>query len=210
MAGEAVVSASPHAHLRVRRDMRWLAAGVLAVALGGLGTWFLFTSAADSRPALKLTRTVFRGEALQASDLTVVPIGRAVDVAAVPGERLNAVVGQTVSADLVKGSLLVEGSVGAPELAAGLARVGLKLEAGRLPSTPMVPGAHVQVVVLPPANGETASEPMPSMDATLSAAPATTPDGSYVVDLNVPVAQAEQVARFGALKQVALIRRSES
>ncbi len=211
MADEADASASPPAQLRVRRNLRWLAAGVLAVALGGLGTGFLFTSIADTRPALKLTRTVYRGQAIGASDLTVVPIGRTVDVAVVSGDKLNEVVGQNAKSDLVRGSLLVDGSVGGPDLAAGQARVGLKLEAGRIPSTPMPPGTPVRVVALPAANAAAgATELPPSVDATVTTTPTTSPDGSTIIDLNVPLASAEQVARLGALKQVAVIRTSEA
>lgn len=211
MADRAVAPASPRTHLRVRRNMRWLAAGVLAVALGGLGTGFVFTSIADTRPAIKLTRTIYRGQAIQASDLTVVPIGRSVDVAVVPGDRLNEIVGRNARTDLVSGSLLVDGSVGGPDLAAGQARVGLKVEVGRIPSTPMQPGTLVKVVAVPAANAVAGASPLPvSVEATLAATPTTAADGSIVIDLNVPLASAEQVARLGALKQVAIIRASEA
>ena len=48
------------------------------------------------------------------------------------------------------------------------------------------------------------------MEATLATAPAASPDGGFVVDLNVPLANAEQVARLGAMKQIAIIQKSES
>ncbi len=195
--------------VRVRRNIRWLAAGILAMALGGLGTWALVTSATDTRPALKVTRTVYRGQAIQAGDLAVVAVGRAVEVPAVSGNELSRVVGRSAVTDLPAGSLLVEKSFGDPELAPGLARVGLKVDAGRLPATPLKPGARVLVVALP-AVGANAGTPPPSVEATLATAPVAGADGAYLLDVNVSLAEAEQVARLGALKQVALIQKAEA
>ncbi len=214
MAEQAVVALrTPTAparasRVRVRRNIRWLAAGILAMALGGLGTWALFTGATDTRPAIKVVRTVHRGQAIQAGDLAVVALGRTADVPAVSGGDLNRVVGRTAVTDLPAGSLLVERSFGDPELAAGLARVGLKVEAGRIPATPLKPGARVVVVALP-ATGANPGTPPPSVEATLATTPTLGADGAYLVDVNVGLAEAEQVARLGALKQVALIQKAD-
>jgi hypothetical protein len=202
------------ARVRVRRNVRWLAAGVVAVTLGGLGTWALFSMAAGTRSAIKVTSTIYRGEAIEAKDLAVVAIGRTTDVPAVSGDELNAVVGQRARTDLPAGGLIVEQSVGSPDLERGLARVGVKLEPGRLPSTPLRPGERVLVVAVPTAVSEAAglaSTGLPaSVEATLALAPAAAADGSYVVDLNVPQARAEQVARLAALKQVVIVQRAAS
>lgn len=194
--------------VRVRRNVRWLAAGILAMTLGGLGSWALFSSAVDSRPALKVVRTLYRGQAIQAGDLAVVSVGRTLDVPVVSGHDLNRVIGQAAVTDLPAGSLLVERSFGAAELAAGLARVGLKVEAGRLPASPLKPGTRV-IVVAVPATGANPGTPPPSVEATLASTPTLGADGAYLVDVNVGAAEAEQVARLGALKQVALIQRAE-
>lgn len=213
MADEAPHTAAParSSRVRVRRNVRWLAAGIIAVTLGGLGTWALFSAVADTRSAIKMTSTVYRGQVIQAKDLSVVAIGRSIDVAAVSGDQLNAVVGQSARTDLPAGGLLVDKSYGPAELAQGLARVGLKVEAGRIPATAMRPGASVVVVALPSTTGGAASTALPaSVAATLANAPVAAADGSYLVDLNVAVADAEQVARLGALKQVALMQKAES
>jgi len=212
MADEAH-NASParSSRVRVRRNVRWLAAGIIAVALGGLGTWALFSAVADTRAAIKVTSTIYRGQVISAKDLAVVAIGRSTDVAAVSGDQLNAVVGQSARTDLPAGGLLVGNSYGPAELAPGLARVGLKIEAGRIPSTAMRPGTSVVVVALPSATGGAQAVALPpSVQATLANAPAVAADGTYLVDLNVSAGEAEQVARLGALKQVALMQKAES
>ncbi|HOA89089.1 MAG TPA: hypothetical protein PKG79_06955 [Propioniciclava tarda] len=211
MAEQAIPATVRTSRVRVRRNVRWLAAGILAVVLGGLGTWALFATATDTRSAIKVTTTVHRGQVIDASKLAVIPIGRNADVAAIPGEQLNSIVGQTARTDLPGGGLLVAGSFGPPELAAGLARVGVKVESGRLPASPLAPGTLVLVVALPGGAAAGADATLaPSVEATLATAPAASPDGGFVVDLNVPLANAEQVARLGAMKQIAIIQKSES
>lgn len=210
MAHPAVSSSrTPRAALRVRRNVRWLAAGIIAVALGGLGTWAIFSSLADTRSAIKVTTTVYRGQVIQAADLAVIAVAKNSDLPAVSGDRLNSVVGTHATVDLAAGTLLPEGSFGGPDLASGVARVGLKLDAGRIPSSPLKPGTSVLVVALPASGGSTEGLPA-SVVATLADAPAVSTDGSIVVDLNVPAGNAEQVARLGALKQVVIVQRSES
>jgi hypothetical protein len=195
------------ARVRVRRNVRWLAAGIIAVAIGGLGTWALFSTVADTRSAIKVTSTVYRGQIIQANNLTVVSIGRNTDVPVVSGDSLNAVVGQAAHTDLPAGVLLVDKSYGAPALADGMARVGLKIGAGRIPTTGLKPGTSVAVVAVPAANAS-ASEVPKTVMGTLASAPTVAVDGSYLVDLEVGVTDAEQVARLGAQGQVALIERA--
>lgn len=214
MATAAISLASP-VRLRVRRNVRWIAAGVLVMVLGGLGSWLLYNQLADVRPALKLTRTVYRGQALTASDLSVVSVGRTLDVPVVSGHDASTVVGQFARTDLAAGSLLVPGSTGAAELGSGVARVGVKLEAGRLPSGRLAPGTSVDVVAVGSAAGaagNAAAGATPAalpktVAATLASSPSAAADGSVLVDLDVPAAAAEQVARLAASKQIVLVQR---
>lgn len=204
----ATTSAPLRARVRLRRSPRWLLAGVLAVCLGGLATAFLVSSVAASESVLRLNRTVYRGEVIAPVDLGVVTIGRGAEVPVVAGERLNAVVGQSALTDLPDGSLLVEGSYGAPDLPPGSARVGLRLAPGRLPSSALPPGTPVLVVALPGANAMpgSAEQVPPSVSGTLATAPVAQSDGSFVVDVTVVADRAESVARLSATERVALVR----
>lgn len=203
------MTSSPEAspRVRLRRDPRWLFAGILAVALGGLATAFLVTSVSAADPVLRVNRTIHRGETIAPTDLSVVTVGRGVDVPTVPGERLDEVVGAAAVIDLAGGSLLVADSFGPGGLPAGKARLGVRLEAGRLPSAGLVPGAPLLVVALPAAGATgVADEALPaSISATLATAPTQAPDGSYVVDLTLASERAEAVARLAATDRVAIV-----
>lgn len=195
--------------IRLRRNPRWLAAGVLLTVLGGLATAFGFLTVSASESVVVLNRTVHRGQAVAASDLGVVAVGRGAGLRTVPAANAAGLVGQRATTDLPAGSLLVEGSLGAPDLAAGEARVGVRLAAGRLPSTALLPGTPVLVVALADAaaGADGAAEVPASVPATVVEGPQAQPDGSLVLDLDLPADRAEAVARLAAADRVALVRR---
>lgn len=199
---------APRTRVRLRRNPRWLLTGILAVVLGGLATAFLFMSVSAADLVVRLNRTVHRGEVIAAADVSVVTVGRGLDVRTVPGSRLGEVVGSAAITDLPEGSLLVSGSYGESALLAGESRVGVRLESGRLPSTDLVPGTPVMVVALPAPNagGVEGGDLPSSVRATLATRPTQQPDGSWVVDLTLAGERAEGVARLAAAGRVALVR----
>ena len=197
--------------LRVRRSPTWLAAGIVAICLGGLGSAYVFASLTASEPVLQVTRTLHRGEVIQPADLAVIPVGAALDVPTVSEGRLGEVVGRAVVSDVPKGGLLVEGSWGDPGVPAGRSRVGLRIPSGRYPATDVRPGTAVLVVALPPAAVAAGSAPgadaLPdSVRATLVSAPVVQPDGSFAFDLDVPAEDAEAVARLAAADRLVLVQ----
>lgn len=192
--------------LRLRRNPTWLLAGVLAVCLGGLASAYLFMSAAATEQVVLANRTIYRGEVVAAADLSVVSVGGGAALDAVAADDLASLVGQVALVDLPGGSLVVPDAVGASGLAAGEARVGVRLEAGRYP-TGLLPGTAVLVVALA-ADGlaADANAAIPaSVPASLVGAPAAQPDGSVVVDLTLAVDQAEAVSRLAAAGRVTLV-----
>lgn len=204
---------APRPRVRLRRDPRWLFAGVLAVVLGGLATAFLFLSVAAADPVVRVNRLVYRGETIKPADLSVVTVGRGIDVRTVPGARLDEVVGSAALTDLPQGSLLVADTFGPASLPPGQSRVGVRLEAGRLPSADLTPGTPLLVVALPvaaaaatPAAASAAEALPPSVSATLATAPVQQPDGAWVVDVTLAADRAESVARLAASNRVAVVR----
>lgn len=197
----------PRPRVRLRRNPRWLLAGVLAVALGGLSTAFLFMSVTSADPVLRVNRTVYRGETIRPADVSVIAVARGIDLKTVSGAHLDEVVGSTAVTDLPAGSLLVAGSYGPAGLAEGQSRVGLKLAAGRLPTTDLVPGTAVLLVALPAAS---ATEPdanlPPSVAGTLATAPVAQPDGGFVLDVSLASDRAEAIARLAAADRLAVVR----
>lgn len=197
------LSATP---LRARRNTRWIAAGVLAICLGGLGAAVLFTNVANAQSVIAITHTVYRDQVIGPDDLRVVSVVPAPGVDTVPVAELEEIVGRTALTDLTEGSLLNPRAFGDPVVALGTARVGLKLAPGRLPSTALPPGTTVMLV---PAGRDGAEPPEgPSVAATVAGAASVLADGSSVIDVTVPQNEAERVARLAAADQLVLIQQA--
>lgn len=192
--------------VRPRRNLRWVALGVLAICLGGLGSAFLYLQLADAHAVVRVTRTIYRGEVVQASDLDAITLGAAVGLRTVPATEAASLIGQTALTDLPSGSLLVPGSLGPPEVESGVTRIGLKLAPGRLPISPLPAGTPILLVAVAK---DTQSEPDgASVIAEVATAPSSQTDGSLVLDVSVPAAQAERIARLAALDLIVVVRRA--
>lgn len=192
--------------LRARRNLRWMAVGLLAVCLGGLGAALLYANLSNAQSVITVTRTVYRDQVITAADLGVTSVVPAAGVDAVPADRIDEVVGRTALLDLAEGSLLTPRGYGEPAVEAGSVRLGLRLAAGRLPSAPMPPGTEVLLVPVGRDGGE------PPLGASVVARIATPagvlPDGASIVDVSVAASEAERVARLAANDQLVLVRRA--
>jgi len=195
-----------------RRSPRWVALGVIAICLGGLLAYAAYARVTTETRVLALTSTVYRGEVVEASDLTTVvvhgdppgPTVRAADEAGVVGRR--------AAFDLPVGSLVAPSSLtdtAVPDT--GRSVVGLRLATGRAPATLLVPSAPVRIVALPPpSNGAGASDSLSGKTfagrivGTGAGADGTSTD----VDVEVDAAQAPTIASLGAQDRIALVRDS--
>ena len=138
-----------------RRNPRWIALGVIAICLGGLLAYAVYARVSTETRVLTVASTVYRGEVVDAADLTTVvvhgdppgPVVRATDQSSVVGKR--------AVFDLPAGSLVAPGSLADAALPdTGRSVVGLRLATGRAPASLLVPSAPVRIVALPaPANG---------------------------------------------------------
>jgi len=190
--------------VRNRRNLRWMAVGVLAVCLGGLGAALLYGNLSNAHNVLVVKRTVYRDQVITAADLGATSAVPALGVETLSSDQLDTVVGRTALSDLVEGSLLSPRSFGEPVVEAGSVRIGLRLAAGRLPSAAMPPGTEVLLVPV----GRDGAEPPAgaSVAARISTAAAVLPDGASIVDVSVPAAEGERVVRLAANEQLALVR----
>lgn len=88
-------------------------------------------------------------------------------------------------------------------------RVGVKLDAGRAPSTDMAPGTHVLLVPVT----SSASDPLPAgapIEAILATTPRTSDTGEAVLcDLGVAPDDAPRVAQLAARQQLAVVREGQ-
>ena len=193
-----------------RRNPRWIALGVIAICLGGLLAYAVYARVSTETRVLALASTVYRGEVVEASDLTTVVLHGQPPGPTVTATDQASVLGKRAVFDLPAGALVAPGSLtdtSVPD--GGRSVVGLRLASGRAPATLLVPSAPVRVVALPaPANGTGAKDALAGKTYA-GRVVRTTPgaDGtSTVVDVEVDAGQAPTIASLGAQDRVALVR----
>jgi hypothetical protein len=193
-----------------RRNPRWIALGVIAICLGGLLAYTVYARVSTETRVLTLSSTVYRGEVVEAGDLTSVvlhgdPPGPTVALA-----DQASVVGRRAVFDLPAGSLVAPGSLTDTTVPdGGRSVVGLRLATGRAPATLLVPSAPVRIVALPaPSNGTGGADALAGKTfagRVVGSAPGA--DGtSTVVDVEVDAGQAPTIASLGAQDRIALVR----
>lgn len=188
--------------VRPRRNLRWIAVGVLAVCLGGLGAALLYANLSGAQEVLLVKRTVLRDQVIGVDDLAVASVVPAPGVMAVSADQLESVVGTTAQYDLVEGAQLTPSQFGEPRVAAGMVRIGLRLAPGRVPKAPMPTGSPILLVAL----AEAGAKPGASVSGQVASEPTELPDGALVIDVMVPTEVAERVARLAANDQLVLIQ----
>ena len=214
--GRAAAGRSPDAtaaelpRLPGRRGPRWIALGVVALCLGALLSAVVYARVASETTVVAAARTVYRGEVLDAEDLTTVRLRGGTLPDTVPAADLDALVGQHAVFDLPAGTV-VAGAAVAPTTvpAQGRAAVGLRLATGRAPEALLLPSAPVRLVALPPAATDAAADD----ELTGKTYPGRVighvpgPDGtSLVLDVDVAADQAPTIALLGAQDRLAVVR----
>ncbi len=193
-----------------RRNPRWIALGVIAICLGGLLAYTVYARVSTETRVLAVATTVYRGEVVQAADLTTVVLHGQPPGPTVGAADEASVLGKRAVFDLPAGTLVAPGSLSDSALPdAGRSVVGLRLATGRAPATLLVPSAPVRIVGLPaPANGTGARDSLVGKTyagRVVGATPGA--DGtSTVVDVEVDAGQAPTIASLGAQDRIALVR----
>lgn len=132
-----------------RRRRISLAVLALLVSAGAALTFAVLWSNAGQRlPVLAVAQPVAAGEEIGAADVVVVRVSTDPGLQPLAASMRGEVIGQRAAVGLVPGTLLTAGHLSAgPPLGDGQAIVGLALRGGRVPSTALRPGDHVQVVL---------------------------------------------------------------
>jgi hypothetical protein len=189
-----------------RRNPKWIALGIVALCLGGLLSYVIYARLATETTVVSLAQTVYRGEVIEASDLTTITLQGSTIPQAVPARNLATVVGRRASTDLVAGSVLVVSAVTDETVpATGRAVVGLKLSPGRTPTSLLLPSSAVRLVALAPENG---TDKLTGDTFTARVIDQSTgADGiSILVNVDVAADQAATIAQLAAQERIALIR----
>jgi hypothetical protein len=203
---EATESTPPPPRVPGRRNPKWIALGVVALCLGGLLSYVIYARLAQETAVVTLAQTVYRGEVIDATDLTTITLQGNTIAQAVPAADLDTMVGKRAAVDLVAGSVLVASGVTDESIpASGRAVVGLKLSAGRTPTSLLIPSAAVRLVALPGQNG---SDDLTGDTFTARIIDqANGADGtSILVNVDVAADQAAIIAQLAAQDRIALVR----
>ncbi len=200
-----------------------LALGVALVAAGGLGGAALYLTTGQRVPVLALAHDVPAGQPLTADDLTEVRIS--LDPALHPLSAGSHVLDMRATADLKAGQLLTAADLtNDPLVQAGQEVLGVSAKPAQLPASGLHAGTWVVLVYTPSAVGSgagTGAETLPSPSASggaggatllqsvtvrvVSVGAASQDDGTRVVDVAVPSAQAAPVADLVASGKFAVL-----
>ena len=189
-----------------RRNPKWIALGIVALCLGGLLSYVIYARVATETSVVSVAQTVYRGEVIETSDLTTITLQGSTIPQAVPARDVATVVGRRAATDLVAGSVLVAASVTDETIpATGRTVVGLKLSAGRTPTSLLLPSSAVRLVALPPENG---TDKLTGDTFTARVVDqANGADGiSILVNVDVAADQAATIAQLAAQDRIALVR----
>ncbi len=126
-----------------RRNPKWIALGIVALCLGGLLSYVIYSRVATETTVVAVANTVYRGELIDRDDLTTITLQGSALAQAVPARELDNLVGKRAAFDLAEGSVVVSSAVTAEAVpAVGRAVVGLKLAMGRVPTSLLVPSSR--------------------------------------------------------------------
>ncbi|MEU6237104.1 SAF domain-containing protein [Kitasatospora sp. NPDC047058] len=188
---------TPHAPGRTLRARRRrpavLAMAVALIAAGGLGGAVLYNSTGQRVAVLALARDVPYGQVLTDADLVVARIATDPALKPVAAADRREAVGQRATTDLKRGALLLKADVAqTPNVLPGQLIVGVSAKRTQLPATRLQAGVPI-VVVYTPDNGRP-----DSLNAVVVTVGRVDTDGSQVVDVAVPAADASRLAAWVA------------
>ena len=193
-----------------RRNPKWIALGVVALCLGALLSYVVYSRVATEIAVIMMAHTVYRGETIDASDLTVVRLSGETVAKSVPAAQLDSLVGQKAVYDLPEGAVLTPGAVGEVVVPAeGRSVVGIKLATGRAPAALLTPASRVRLVALPAATTDPGTSDQLA-GKTYSASiidQAPGADGaSIVINVDVKNGQAATIAMLAAADRLVVVR----
>ena len=208
--GGAPVARSP-LPTRQRRPGYMALGALLVLGLGG-AFGYLYSTAGEKVPVVVVTQPVAVGEVIERDDLSTVDV--AGDITAIAGSNLSSVVGQRAAVALLPDTLLQRSMVtDADPMPAGQVQVGVAVKGGQLPADGLVPGDRVQVLALPAAqqqaatNGDAGKAVVLVESATVFAAhPDPVQAGGTLLTLLVPAADGPAIAAASASGSAALVK----
>lgn len=198
--------ATPIKPVANKRRPAMIALAIALIALGGgAGAWLL-TRTAETTEVLTVSTSVARGEAIEATDLTLTELPMStLNLSTVPSTQLQDVVGQVATVDLLPGTLLTPDATAANLMPAeGQSVVGVTLTEAQRPATSVGAGDPVRFVSTPQPGGEMPLEAPATIQATVVNTQAGA-NGGLILNVELPLDQAPQLAALAATNRIALV-----
>ena len=173
--------------------------GALLTVLGAVVAVVVFQQIGDRVPAIGIARTIPFGQQVTEQDLRQILLPRGAELALVEWERSDEIVGRYAVTDLQPGQVMTRDAVTADRLPGqGQAIVGVAVEQGQIPVTPMAPRDHVLVVDAGESSGS-------GVDASVLRTGPVDVGGRRTVDLLVADVDAPRVARLAEAGRAVLV-----
>lgn len=192
-----------------RRNPKWIALGIVALCLGGLLSYMIYSRVASETAVIAAAHTVYRGETIEQGDLTTITLRGGSLPQTVPATRLADLVGKRATYDLIEGSVIPSSAVVEEATPAeGRAIVGLKLAPGRAPVNLLLPSSVVRLIALPAAADDSTTDKLTGsmfVGRVIDQSPAA--DGtSILVNVDVEARAAPTIAMLAAQDRIAIVR----
>lgn len=197
-SGAPITNGTP-TDIRRRGRARRLSIGALMTVLGAVGSVVVFQQIGDRVPAIGIARTVPFGQQVTEQDLRQILLPTGSELALVEWERSDEIVGRYAVTDLLPGQIMTRDAVTADRLPGpGQAIVGVAVEPGQVPVTPLAPRDQVLVVDAGESSGS-------GVDASVLRTGPVDVGSRRTVDLLVSDVDAPRVARLAEAGRAVLV-----
>lgn len=197
-SGAPIGNGSPTTARRRGRARR-SSIGALMTVLGVVAGVVVFQQIGDRVPAIGVARTIPFGQQVTEQDLRQILLPTGSELALVEWERSDEIVGRFAVTDLLPGQIMTRDAVTADRLPdPGQAIVGVAVEQGQVPVTPLAPRDQVLVVDAGESSGS-------GVDASVLRTGPVDVGGRRTVDLLVADVEAPSVARLAEAGRAVLV-----
>lgn len=193
-----------------RPKLSWIAVGLVLVLIAAMLGAITIARVAAREPVLALAMPIARGEVITDEHLAVVQVATDDQLATVPANERQDLVGLIAQADLTPGTLLARDQLAdGPSLPDGWSVVGLALNPGEYPTSALAAGDRVEVVRTPDptgVRGESSAVEVIAPEAEVFAVELLSESArSFMVSLAVPADVAPAVAASAAEGRIRLV-----
>ncbi len=192
---------------KLRRRPLLIAVSVAAICLGALVSAWAYSSTSHTQDVIGMRNTVLRGDTITRADLASVKISVDPALTPVPASQLEAMVGQRAAMDLPAGGVLTAAAVTtALTPPAGQSIVGIAAAPGMMPALRLRVGDTIRIVSTPGQQGTVSAVAPPSLTGlVIDLSPAGDNAGSTIINVQIPAADAAQLAARVATGKIAIV-----